>query len=346
MATKFTFASYKPPRRAPWPKAVNAAARGSSHAASASAEKVAAHPATRPPGQPVHQVIDDSEWAGHANELAREPLDPEDAWLFVQHSRPTASSMPVNQYSRVATAVPKVCTSLDPYAGLDPWVPPGSHYDPWVWSILDRPGHVTVEIYVDAAAKLPTESRPRPMRPGAYQVPRYRPPACDLRRHCLISVPLPNHRPPWGDASRVLLVPMTRRGQPDASGYHEPYPPGACAWFRGAPDTAVILGHCLVAHPADSAGEREDLHAYWLVLPQHWARDVDTIGTLPARSLGAWHGFSAIAAVRAAIAEQGPVMPADWPDADVDQVRRLHPGFQGESSQDDAVQAGQMRPRG
>ncbi|MDF8363269.1 MULTISPECIES: hypothetical protein [Achromobacter] len=273
------------------------------------------------------------------------------------------------------------------FSQFDPSVPPGSHYEPWVWNIMDKPGHVTLEIYVDAAARGQDEEHERQYRPAQRKassgVVRQNP-TCDLAKHCLISVPV-QAGAPWGMARRVLLVPHTFRKLPD---FHQrqsrsplqrpaaPQPPqyegdpsGAGRWLYGAPHHHVLFGRCAVQTTADDVPAE-----YWMVLSLQDAKQVhadiyggpagkgadprhvfgregvvesvshydefagrrvseveplDKRRPVPAarRFLGMWTGDAATDAIRSAAAGAGPMLPRDWPESDIEEVRRTHGGL-------------------
>lgn len=273
------------------------------------------------------------------------------------------------------------------FSQFDPSIPPGSHYEPWVWNVMDKPGHVTLEIYVDATARNQGEDQERQYRPAQRNassgVVRQNP-TCDLTKHCLISVPV-QAGAPWGMARRVLLVPHTFRKLPDFQQrqtrsplqrpaapqppQYEGDPSGAGRWLYDAPHHHVLFGRCAVQTADDDVPAE-----YWMVLslqdakqvhadiygpsagksvdPRHVfgregvvesvshydefagrrvseAEPLDKRRPVPAarRFLGMWTGDVATDAIRSAAAGAGPILPADWPESDVEEVRRTHGGL-------------------
>ncbi|CUJ51017.1 Uncharacterised protein [Achromobacter sp. 2789STDY5608633] len=291
------------------------------------------------------------------------------------------------------------------FAEFDPSVPPGSHYEPWVWNVMDKPGHVTLEIYVDAAARDQGEDQERQYRPAQRKassgVVRQNP-TCDLAKHCLISVPV-QAGAPWGMARRVLLVPHTFRKLPDFQQRQSrsplqrpaaPQPPqyegdpsGAVRWLYNAPHHHVLFGRCAVQTSDDDVPAE-----YWMVLSLQDAKQVhaDIYGAcagkdtdprhvfgregvvesvshydefagrrvseveplekrrpVPAarRFLGMWAGDEATDAIRSAAAGAGPVLPGDWPESDVEEVRRTHGGLHRAAREEGAVSAPTIVPQ-
>lgn len=173
-----------------------------------------------------------------------------------------------------------------------PDVPPGSHYEAWVWNAMDKEGCVTIELYVDdgLGAKDPLELSPleRAYKP-VYQ---RRNPVFNAKKHCLISVPT-YPGAPWGVAKRVLLTPYTERKLPDqkAKPRYDGKPPvtpppqyvgdpaGISNWLEGKRHHSVIFGRCVVADPRTRNGE-----SYWMVISKNDAKRVqeDVYGNDPA----------------------------------------------------------------
>jgi len=177
------------------------------------------------------------------------------------------------------------------FEGWEPRVPPGSHYDEWVWNALDKPGYVTIELYVDARhlsdADKPASVLEQAYQPNASNSPGRARPKFDPDRHVLISVPQPSHAP-WQDATRVLLTPETIKlaavrkenrgstqfGAKNALGTPEPEkkerppswesePSGISAWLNMEPHHNVIFGRVLLDAMARHGGQM-----YWMVLSQ------------------------------------------------------------------------------
>lgn len=190
-------------------------------------------------------------------------------------------------------------TSAHPIAGIpehafeghDPAVPPGSHYEAWVWNAMDKEGHITIELYVDAPAQ--PAGQPESLIERAYK-PGYvrKEPKFDPNFHCLISVPdFPGA--PWGSAKRVLLTPHTMRslaknaakskfngggGKPNFAQAEKPKAPepqieadpaGISAWLNGNLHHNVIFGRCTIAPNKKEAGDD-----YWMVLSKNDAQQI------------------------------------------------------------------------
>ena len=177
------------------------------------------------------------------------------------------------------------------FEGVDPAVPPGSHYEAWVWNALDKEGHVTIELYVDAhseASGKPDSLIERAYKPGYVR----KEPKFDPNFHCLISVPnFPGA--PWGNAKRVLLTPHTMRslaknagkakfngagGKPNFAQAEKPKAPeaqieadpaGISTWLNGNLHHNVIFGRCAIAPNKNEAGDD-----YWMVLSKNDAQQI------------------------------------------------------------------------
>jgi len=250
------------------------------------------------------------------------------------------------------------------FNGSNPAVPPGSHYEPWVWNALDKEGRITVELYVDGSHAVSPEMlsalgalRPRQEWLASLRQPKHNP-VFDASLHCLMSIPMPDvyDRYPWHIASRVLLVPMTyqqvvvadvgnrygykRRASALASGKHDPtplrywhaHPAGIRDWLACGFDQRVIFGHCAISDRPEYVGE----HLWWVVLSRDDvtrihrsegypdALDVHDIEPRHSRYLGTWTDTAACQALLAAYEARGAVMPSDWADEDMAFVAASH----------------------
>ena len=179
----------------------------------------------------------------------------------------------------------KICGILaSSFDQFDDNVPPGSHYESWIWDAMQKEGEVTVELYVDQK-ELSEETR--------MKMPDRGNPKFDPTCHVLMNIPR-DDRAPWLTASRVLLVPKTylrkqevqktksnnfgKKPSPMASALGstltqptqpksetietwESDPRGISAWLANETHHSVVFGACLVEGPS-GIPERE----YWIVV--------------------------------------------------------------------------------
>lgn len=110
-------------------------------------------------------------------------------------------------FGRIICGVPTAA-----FEGSDPEIPLGSHYPAWVWKSLDKPGHVTIEIYVDAG-----EASSQSLLEKAYANKNTSKgpgnPIFSAESHVLISIP-EDKSMPFLDSKRVLLAPVSRKALP------------------------------------------------------------------------------------------------------------------------------------
>lgn len=186
--------------------------------------------------------------------------------------------------------------SSSAFAGAHADVPPGSHYDPWIWDAVSRqaqPDEITVELYADGRMR---ERMTQMSEKEAFAANRLMP-RFDPALHVLMNVKQPKGAP-WGDARRVLLVPQTLRvvtpakpsgpnryGNNASGGAAAPAKPTSlpkmsdqptrAAWqadpkaigtwlARGVGDE-VIFGHAMI-------GEGGFSQAYWVILSKNDAQ--------------------------------------------------------------------------
>ena len=203
------------------------------------------------------------------------------------------------------------------FEGQDENVPPGSHYDAWVWNSMDKPGHLTIEIYADR----------RESDGDRITNTRSSNPVFDPSCHALVSIPQQG-RMPWGDAQRVLLLPKTyvrtvEQEKSKSNNYGRPQktimgssdkpsfgmstnnsaathtPPtsrvvwnddikGASAWMASERTHGVVFGSCEI-EPGNGFSSRE----YWIVLPLAAAKLIhrQTYGDPGGESLDLEHNF-------------------------------------------------------
>lgn len=168
-----------------------------------------------------------------------------------------------------------------PSSAFDGWpeaVPPGSHYEEWVWNLMDREGYTTVELYVDEVF-----TKQAGILGQAYGLAPLGRPKFNPGLHVLIQVPNFSNSP-WGGASRVLLTPMTvrpeaQKTQKKGQGFGTenrlgsapsdvppkpvwiPDPAGISAWLNQEVHHNVIFGQAML--DAEKQGAH---HMYWVVL--------------------------------------------------------------------------------
>jgi hypothetical protein len=172
---------------------------------------------------------------------------------------------------------------LSRFEGVSRLVPPGSHYDEWVWNAMDRPDHVTIEIYVDYDEAVGMKNMD----------PLTKNPVFDPNYHCLISVPQTNNAP-WMMAKRVLLTPKTftrvnaspllnpslsqADTKPKAAPESIAHPQGLSRWLRDDWPAEVLFGSCTLCASGD--GKKSFDRDYWMVLP------LDTVQLIHERVYG------------------------------------------------------------
>jgi len=244
------------------------------------------------------------------------------------------------------------------FNGANPAVPPGSHYEPWVWNALDKPGCVTVELYVDANRVMTQEAldalgTTQNQHERLARLKEHSNPVFDPAKHCLMSIPAVNQAP-WSIAQRVLLVPVDEQQVAAPAGWKaknaqqkpsnwrqsevsnfiwEPNPQGIMNWLHDGFDQRVIYGYCSIADMPEHVGDS----FWWVVLslddvrrihsminPDNIEYDIHDIIPRHQQYLGWWADESALQALRAAYQGVGPVMPQDWPEDDVEYVATTH----------------------
>ena len=213
----------------------------------------------------------------------------DDVPVFDEASRPILQQLGADRPSglRMIAGIPATT-----FEGWPDAVPPGSHYEEWVWNAMDKPGHVTIELYVDAR-NLKKDSKLQSVLEKAYQPGGYKPvqPLFDPHFHVLISVPQPKQAP-WRSATRVLLTPETLKvipartnqqfgKKPDFSGNQragqdsgipqkqkvdpppmwESDPAGISRWLNGSQHHNVIFGRVAI-----DVTQRSGADLYWMVL--------------------------------------------------------------------------------
>lgn len=241
-------------------------------------------PPVDPDGSPIPRHLELPEDAFFYDDV---PVDEQFA-SYEPDSAPILSQRGANRSGGLSVIAGIPATT---FQGWEPRVPPGSHYDEWVWNALDKPGHVTIELYVDARhlgdVDKPASVLEQAYQPSASSSPGRARPKFDPGRHVLISVPQPRHAP-WQDATRVLLTPETIKpaavrkdnrsttqfGAKNALGAPAPEkkerppswesePSGISAWLNMEPHHNVIFGRVLLDAMARHGGQM-----YWMVLSQ------------------------------------------------------------------------------
>lgn len=240
-------------------------------------------------------------------------------------------------------------------------VPVGSYYDDWIWDAL-RPtaSETSVELYVSATPLHGEEKESALKRKDGSEVKRVTkdrlPPTFSFNHHCLQAIPnSSSDRPPWGDAKRALLIPVTYQSEQHKENYYSPpyteYTPkiaSAQRMLNGEDATLhVIHGRCAISF---NDGGEEHYSEYWVVLPKddlkrlhlqryqteedqvRFAQDM-TANPTPRtylrpneRFLGVWSGEGAKSAYNAAKSQLGAVMPSDWTHEEVQRLNQLHHG--------------------
>lgn len=181
--------------------------------------------------------------------------------------------------------------------GFSDSIPPGSHYEQWVWDAMDRPGHITLEVYADANASIQTSSADqcddpakrldKPDKAGPKRV------AFDPERHTLVSVPEKEMGKNflWWFVRRAILVPVGTKAvklhnwSSSEQGYSqdrdsqqdrwiaESDPASVTQFLRPAPHKEisknVIFGEILISEEGNP-----NPSAYWLVVPFNAARSL------------------------------------------------------------------------
>lgn len=246
-------------------------------------------------------------------------------------------------------------------------VPMGSFYDAWIWDAVERGikrGGTTVELYVSPTPtqeKLLTNTTRKDGSVVAMAHTQQVAPTFSVDHHVLTHVPKSSTMP-WGDAERVLLIPVSYKPIEVRVGRnrtpHTEYHPDVAAATRmlNGRDTTVhvIHGRCSLTF-FDSAKNEEHFSDYWVVLPKkdllrrhrQWEFErsqilkqtvispgkkafFENLETLRPneRYLGTFTGKAAKDVYEAAFNQTGVVLPSEWTPDEVASINLMHLGKQ------------------
>lgn len=246
-------------------------------------------------------------------------------------------------------------------------VPMGSFYDAWIWDAVERGinrSGTTVELYVSPTPiqeKLLSDTTRKDGSVVAMDHIQPVAPTFSVDHHVLTHVPKSSAMP-WGDAERVLLIPVSYKSIEVRVGRnrtprteHHPDVAAATRMLNGRDTTAhVIHGRCSLTF-FDSTKNEEHISDYWVVLPKkdllrrHRQWEFERTQMLKEavsspgekaflesqdmlrpneRYLGTFTGKAAKDVYEAAFNQTGVVLPSEWTPDEVASINSMHLGKQ------------------